>query len=56
MWIQPLGREDPPEESMATHSTIPAWRIPRTQEPGGYGPQGQKESGRTEVGHDSAAA
>ena len=30
-----LGQEDPLEEEMATHSTILAWRIPRTEEPGG---------------------
>ena len=30
-----LGGEDPLKEEMATHSTIPAWRIPRTEEPGG---------------------
>ena len=30
-----LGREDPLEEGMATHSSILAWRIPRTEEPGG---------------------
>ena len=30
-----LGWEDPPEEEMATHSTILAWKIPRTEEPGG---------------------
>ena len=38
MWeaqIQSLGREDPLEEEMATHSNILAWRIPRTEEPGG---------------------
>ena len=29
-----LGREDPLEEEMATHFSIPAWRIPRTEEPG----------------------
>ena len=27
-WIQSLGWEDPLEEGMATHSSIPAWRIP----------------------------
>ena len=32
---QSLGREDPLEEGMATHSSIPAWRIPWTEEPGG---------------------
>ena len=34
-WIQFLGREDPMEEDMATHSSILAWRIPWTEEPGG---------------------
>ena len=32
---QPLGQEDPLEEGMATHSSIRAWRIPGTEEPGG---------------------
>ena len=35
MWIQFLGREDPLEEGMETHSIILAWRIPWTEEPGG---------------------
>jgi len=35
MWVQSLGREDPLEEGMATHSSIPAWRIPWAEEPGG---------------------
>ena len=30
-----LGQEDPLEKEMATHSSILAWRIPRTEEPGG---------------------
>ena len=34
-WVQPLGQEDPLEESMATHSSTLAWRIPWTEEPGG---------------------
>ena len=33
-WVQPLGREDPPEEGMATHPSILAWRISWTEEPG----------------------
>ena len=33
-WMQSLGWEDPLEEGMATHSSIPAWRIPWTEEPG----------------------
>ena len=32
--VQSLGREDPLEEEIATHSSILAWRIPRTEEPG----------------------
>ena len=42
MWVQPLGGEDPLEESTATLSGIPAWRIPWTEEPGrlqSMGPQ-----------------
>jgi len=34
-WVQPLGQEDPLEEDMATHSSIPAWRILRTEQPTG---------------------
>ena len=33
-WVQPLGWEDPLEEEMATHSSILAWKIPQTEEPG----------------------
>ena len=33
--VRSLGGEDPPEEGMATHSSILAWRIPWTEEPGG---------------------
>ena len=35
MLVQSLGGEDPLEEDMATHSSILAWRIPWTEEPGG---------------------
>ena len=39
--LQSLGQEDPLEKRMAAHSSIPAWRIPRTEEPGGlYSPWG----------------
>ena len=34
-WVQSLGQEDPLEKGMATHSSILAWRIPQTEEPGG---------------------
>ena len=33
--IQALGQEDALEQEMATHSSILAWKIPRTEEPGG---------------------
>ena len=35
MRVLSLGQEDPLEEDMATHFSILAWRIPRTEEPGG---------------------
>ena len=34
-WVQSLGRENPLEKGMATYSSILAWRIPWTEEPGG---------------------
>ena len=34
-WVQSLGQEDPLEKEMATHSSILAWKIPQTEEPGG---------------------
>ena len=46
-WVQSLGWEDPPEEGMATHSSIVAWEIPRTEEPGGL-----QSMGLQRVGHD----
>ena len=49
-WVQYLGQEDPLEEGMVTHSSILAWRIPWTEEPGGlYSPWGRKESDTTEA-------
>ena len=35
MWVQSLHQEDPLEEGMTSHSSVLAWRIPRTEEPGG---------------------
>ena len=35
-WVQSLGWEDPLEKEMATHSSILAWRIPRTEESGRF--------------------
>jgi len=34
IWVQSQGWKDPLEEGMASHSSILAWRIPRTEEPG----------------------
>ena len=45
--VQSLGWEDPPEEGMATHSSILAWRIPWTEEPGGL-----QSMGSHGVGHN----
>ena len=42
------GQEDPPEKEMATHSSILAWRIPWTEEPGGLQPMGTQELDTTE--------
>ena len=47
MWVQFLGRENPLEEGMATHSSILAWRIPWTEEPGGL-----QSMGSQRVGHN----
>ena len=46
-WVQSLGREDPLEEVMTTHSSILAWRIPWTEEAGGL-----QSMGSQRVGHD----
>ena len=42
-----MGREDPLEKEMATHSSILAWRIPCTEEPGGL-----QSIGSQRVGHN----
>ena len=44
MWVQVLGGQDPLEVEMATHSSILAWKIPWTEEPGGNTPNGHKET------------
>ena len=46
-WVRFLGREDPLEKEMATHSSILAWRIPWMEEPGGL-----QSMGSQRVGHD----
>ena len=47
-WVQSLGLEEPLKKEMAIHFSIPAWKIPWTEEPGSYSPQGHKESDMTE--------
>ena len=46
-WVQSLGLEDPLQKEMATHSSILAWRIPWTEEPGGL-----QSVGSQRIGHD----
>jgi len=46
-WVLSLGRENPMEEGMATHSGILAWKIPQTEEPGWL-----QSAGLHRVGHD----
>ena len=48
MWVQFLGQEDPLEKEMATHSSILAWKIPRTGEPGRLQSMESQESDATE--------
>ena len=45
--VPPLGWEDPLEEGMATHSSVLAWRIPWTEEPGGLQSVGSHELAAT---------
>ena len=47
-WVRSLGQEDPLENGIPTHSSILAWKIPWTEEPGRYSPWGHKESDMTE--------
>ena len=47
--FQSLGGEDPLEKEMPTHCSILAWRIPRTEEPGGLQSIGHKELNTTEA-------
>ena len=42
--VRSLGRENPLEKEMATHSSILAWEIPRTEEPGGLQTMGSQKS------------
>ena len=47
MWVQFLGWEDPLEKEMASHSSILAWEIPWTEDPGGL-----LSIGLQRIGHD----
>ena len=46
-WVQSLGWEDPLEKSMATHSSILTWKIPRTEKPDGL-----QSTGLQRIGYD----
>ena len=46
-WVQSLGREDPLEKGMAIHTSILAWTIPWTEDPGGL-----QSMGSQRVGHN----
>ena len=48
-WVRSLGQEDPLEKRLATHSSILAWRIPWTEEPGGL-----QSMGSQRIGHNLA--
>ena len=48
-WVQFLGQEDPLQKEMVTHSSIFAWEIPCTEEPGGL-----QSTGLQRLGHDLA--
>ena len=45
MWVRSLGWEDPLEKEMAIHPGTLAWRIPGTEEPGGFQPIGSQRVG-----------
>ena len=47
-WVRSLSQEDHLEREMAAHSSILAWRIPWTEEPGGL-----QSTGSERVGHDT---
>ena len=52
--VQFLDQEDPLEKEMAIYSSILAWEIPRTEEPGSYSPWGRKELDTTEGAQHAA--
>ena len=52
--VQSLGQEDPLEKVVTTHSSILAWEIPCTEEPGATVPWGYSSRGWQRVRHDQA--
>ena len=50
-WVRSLGQEDPLEKEMATHSSILAWKIPWTEDPGRL-----QSMGSQRVGHNCATS
>ena len=54
-WVQSLGLEDPLEKKRVTHSSILAWEIPWTEEPGGLQLMGSQKS-QTRLGNLTTAA
>ena len=48
LWVQFLGQEDPLKKEMATHSSILAWKIPWTEDPGGLQSMGSQELDTTD--------
>ena len=48
-WVRPLGREDPLEKEVTTHTSVLSRRIPRLEEPGGL-----QSRGLQRVGHDGS--
>ena len=53
MRVQSLGQEDPPKKEMATHSSIPAWRTPWIEKPGGLQSKGSQSGIRQKQLNDS---
>ena len=56
IWVQSLGQEDPLEERMAAHCCILAWRVPRTEGPGGPRPVGLRRERHDEHASGTVAA
>ena len=52
-WVQSLGQDDPLEEEMSVDSSILAWEIPWTEEPGGLQSTGSRKN-ETQISHRTA--